>query len=88
MFVVNVWHIEITQMFMKYMNELTSHRNNCLSDKFGRRFIDMLCTHTTHLLTFLSLYHLKFRQNKNDKPNTQEKQLRGGDRSLRWRKST
>lgn len=40
------------------MDGLTSHRNDCLSDKFNRRFLEMMWSHT-HILARLPVYHLK-----------------------------
>lgn len=40
----NVWHMEITQVFMKWMNGFTSRWNDCLSDKFNWRFLEMMWT--------------------------------------------
>lgn len=53
----NVWHIEITQVFMKWMNGLTSHWNDYLSDKFNWRSVEMMWTHINHIMAFLPLYH-------------------------------
>lgn len=40
----NVWHMEITQVFMKWMNGFMSRWNDCLSDKFNWRFVEMMWT--------------------------------------------